>query len=77
MDHYSEVLVALLKSVVKNCMEVPPGEKITMMSYPACNKTAVSRKPCNADKNTIDHYQENVVALSESWRRSDDDVMSG
>jgi len=37
-----------------------------MTSFPACNKTSVSRKPCIADESTMDHYQENMVALSES-----------
>jgi len=46
--------------------ELPPGGEITMTSYLACNKTSVSRKPCIADKSTMDHYEENMVALSES-----------
>jgi len=30
--------------------EVPPGGEIMMTSYPACNKSLLSRKPCIADK---------------------------
>jgi len=33
--------------------ETPPGSKITMTSYPACNKTSLSRKPCIRDKNLL------------------------
>jgi len=37
-----------------------------MTSYPACNKTSLSRKPCIPDKKvTIERYQKVMVALSE------------
>jgi len=33
--------------------ETPPGVDITMTSYPACNKSTFSRKPCIADKKLL------------------------
>jgi len=39
MDHYQEVKVALSESVMENCLKRPPGEEITMTTYPACKKT--------------------------------------
>jgi len=51
----------------KNHLKSPPIREITMTSHPACNKTSLSQKPCIADKKVImDHYQEVMVALSES-----------
>jgi len=47
--------------------EAPPGGEITITSYPACNKTSLSRKPGIADKKvTMERYQEVMIALSES-----------
>jgi len=40
--------------------EAPPGSKITMTSYTACNKTSLSRKPCIPDKN----LQWNAIGMS-------------
>jgi len=39
----------------------PPGGEITMTSYPACNKTSLSRKPCIADKKLP------WIAIRKSW----------
>jgi len=39
----------------------PPGGEITMTSYPACNKTSLSRKPCIADKTLLWN------AIRKSW----------
>jgi len=33
--------------------EAPPSGEITMTSYPACNKTSLSRKPCIPDKKLL------------------------
>jgi len=50
----------------ENSPEVPPSGGFTMTSYLACNKTALSRKPCITDKKVImDRYQEVMFALSE------------
>jgi len=51
--------------------EAPPSSEITMASYPACKETSISRKPCIPDKkNTIERYQEVMVALSESIKKN-------
>jgi len=67
--------------------ETPPGAEITMTSYPACNKTSLSRKPCIPDKNLLwitnrkscSLFQDASwkIAWSAPWWRIDDDVMSG
>jgi len=50
--------------------EVISGGEITMTSYPAGNKTLLSRKPCIADKKvTMQRYQEFMIALSKSVMR--------
>jgi len=48
--------------------EAPTGGEIMMTSYPACNKTSLSRKPCIPYKKVLytERYQEVMVALSES-----------
>jgi len=80
-------MVALSESIMKNRVKLPPGKEITMTSYPACNKTSLSRKPCIPDKNvTMERYQKVMVAFSKSvmksacstpWQTTDDDVTSG
>jgi len=51
----------------KKSPAVPPTEEITMTSYPACNETSLSRKPCIPDKKVhMEHYEEVMVALSQS-----------
>jgi len=67
--------------------EAPPGGEITMTSYPACNKTSLSRKPCIPDNNLLWNVIRKSWALfqnpswkfawSAPWRRTDDDVTSG
>jgi len=67
--------------------ETPPGSKIKMTSYPACNKTSLSLKPWIPDKNLLWNatgrswllFQNPSwkIAWSAPWRRTDDDVMSG
>jgi len=52
MEHYQEVMVALSDSGHKNLPEAPPRNEITITSYPACNETSLSRKPCTQDKMT-------------------------
>jgi len=50
----------------ENSPEALRGEEITVTSYPACNKTSLSRKPCILDKMLfIERHQEVIVALSE------------
>jgi len=86
MDHYHAVMVALSESLFKIAWSAPGGE-ITMTSYPACNKTSLSRKPCIADKTLL------LITIRKSWslfqnpswniawsallRRNHDDVISG
>jgi len=41
--------------------ETPPGKKITVTSYPACNKTSLSQKPCVPDKKLLWN------AIRKSW----------
>jgi len=42
-----------------------------MTSYPACNETLLSQKPCIPDKKvTKERYQEVMVALSESVKKN-------
>jgi len=65
----------------------PLGGEITMTSYPACNKTSLSRKRCIADKKLFWNASRKSwpllqnptwkIACSAPWRRTDDDVMSG
>jgi len=65
--------------------EALPGGDNTITSYPACNKTLLSWKPCIPDKKfAMGFYQEVMVTLLESglksscsasWRRTDDDVI--
>jgi len=45
-----------------------------MSSYPASNKTSLSRKPCIADKKKLDHYQ---LALSESVKKKSREAPPG
>jgi len=58
MERYREVMVT--QSINQSYRirhgkspETPPGGKITMTSYPACNKTSLSRKPCIPDNNLL------------------------
>jgi len=46
----------------------PPGEGLTLTSYPVCNKTSLFRKSCMAAKTLLymDHYHEEMVAHSKS-----------
>jgi len=37
----------------ENSLEAPPSGEITITSYPACNKTSLSRKPCILDKKLL------------------------
>jgi len=64
-----------------------PSGEITMTSYPACNKSSLSQKPCIIDKKLLcmKCYQEVMVALSEPsckimlsapWWRNHDFVIS-
>jgi len=65
----------------------PPGGKIMMTSYPACNKTSSSRKPCIPDTKLLWNaiwkswslFQNPSwkIAWSTPWRRNHYDVMSG
>jgi len=67
--------------------EALPGREITMTSYPACNKTSLSRKRCIADKKLLwfairkswSLFQNLSwkIAWSATWRRNHDDVISG
>jgi len=50
MERYQKIMVDLSESVIKNRPKRPPGGKLTMTSYPACNKTSLSRKPYIPDK---------------------------
>jgi len=69
----------------KSPESLPSGE-ITMTSYPPCNETSLSRKPCIPDKklllNTISKswslFQNPSwkIAWSAPWRRNHDDVIS-
>jgi len=61
MDRYQEVMVALTEFVMENRLKRPPGDKITMTSYSACNKTSLPRKPCIPDKNLLWN------AIGKSW----------
>jgi len=37
----------------ENSPEAPPSGEITMTSYPACNKTSLSREPCITNKKLL------------------------
>jgi len=37
----------------QNLCETPPSGEITMTSYPPCNITSLSRKPCIPDKKLL------------------------
>jgi len=50
------------------------GGEITMMIYPACNNTSLSGKPYIPNKVTMGHYQEVMVALSESVVKNRGDI---
>jgi len=63
MKRYQEVMVALSESVIK-ITEAPPGGEIIMTSYPACNKTSLSQKPCIADKKLL------WIPIMKSWSLS-------
>jgi len=68
MNHDYETGVDLSDSVnIQNLCETPPSGEITMTSYPTCNKTSSSPKPCIPDKKlrTMERYQEVVLAFSE------------
>jgi len=66
--------------------EVHPSAEITMTSYPACNKTSLSRKPCIPDKKiqwnairkswSLFQNPSRKIAWSATWWRTDDDVIS-
>jgi len=43
-------MIALSESRHEKSRGAPPGGEITMKSYPACNKTSLSRKPRIPDK---------------------------
>jgi len=47
MERYQEVMVTLTKSAMETCV---PGGGQMMTSYPVCNKTSLSWKPCIPDK---------------------------
>jgi len=49
--------------------QTPPGGEITMASYPACNKTLFSRKPCIEDKTLLWN------AITKSWSLFQNPVM--
>jgi len=67
--------------------EAPPNGEITMTSYPACNKTSLSRKPSipykkllwNAIRKSWSLFQNPSwkIACSALYRRNHDDVISG
>jgi len=75
----------------RNCYEelrkVTPGREITMTSYPAYNKTSLSRKTFIPDKKWLREakgkswmFLQNpslTCKCSVPWRRTDDDVISG
>jgi len=71
----------------ENSSEAPTSGKITMTSYPACNKTSLSRKPCIPDKTllwnnmrkswSLFQNPSSKIAWSAPWRRNHDDVISG
>jgi len=66
MERYQEIMVALSESV-KKMRGAPPGGEIMMTSYPACNKTSLSRKRCiQTESYYMERYLEVMVALSES-----------
>jgi len=51
VERYQEVMAGRSFRIRhEQLREVPPGGEITITSYPACNKTSLSRKPCMADK---------------------------
>jgi len=66
--------------------EAPPSGEIAMTSYPACNKTSLSPKPCITDKKVLWNTIRKSWSLSQkpSWkiawsaplRRNHDDVIS-
>jgi len=68
-------------------LEVPPNEEMKMTSYPAINKTSLSRKPCfpagkllrDTMRKSWSLYQNPSwkIAWSAPWRRNYDDVISG
>jgi len=86
MEHYQEVTFALSESVMKNRLKCPSGE-ITVTSYPACNKTSLSRKPHITDKNLLCNTFRKSWSLFENppwnfvesapWQKNNDDVISG
>jgi len=64
MDHYQEIMLALSESVTKKSPEAQPGGGQTMISYPACNITSLSRKPFIADKKLL------WITIMKSWSLS-------
>jgi len=78
---------SLLQNPSWNCECSAPGGGLTMTSYPACNKTSLSRKPCIADKKLLWNAIRNscslfenpscIIAWSAPWRRNHDEVISG
>jgi len=71
----------------ENSPKAPPGGEITMTSYPACNKTLLSQKPCIPDKKLLwitirkswSLFQNPSwkIAWSAPWWSNHDDVISG
>jgi len=60
-------MVALTAFDMENRLKRPPGGKIMMTSYPACNKTSVISETMHPRlKFTMERYREVMVALSES-----------
>jgi len=54
----------------ENSLKAPPSGDITMTSYPACNKSSLSRILCILDKKVgMERYQEVTFALSESVKK--------
>jgi len=56
MNHDYQTGVSLSDSVNKTCVKsgaAPPRSGLTTTSYPTCNKTSLSRKPCILDKELL------------------------
>jgi len=68
----------------QNLCKTPPSGEITMTSYPVCNKTSISRKPCIPDKMLLWNVIRKSWSLfqnaswkipcSTPWWRNHDDV---
>jgi len=55
---------SLFQNVSWKSPDAPPSGEITMTSYPACNKTSLSRKPSIADKKLL------WITIMKSWSLS-------